>query len=145
MSVWSYSIAPRGLYLNHLDAEQYHPYQDRLRPWLAPARKRWGMHVYRNAAEEPLSAPGGGEGEAVWEAGVSLAAGSVMWRGSCFSSPRATGLTMSTRRSLARAWMPICSPSLTTKSFRYSISVRRPLAMSMSWPHRPPLIGRAAA
>ena len=35
--------------------------------------------------------------------------------GSCFSSPRSTRLTMSTRRSLARAWMPTCAPSRTTK------------------------------
>src|SRR5215204_4457505 len=66
-----------------------------------------------------------------------------MWAGSCLSSPRSTFLTMSTSRSLARAVSPTFSPSRTTKPFRYSISVRRPLAMS--WPIDGRCSGRTAA
>src|SRR5215472_18134966 len=55
-----------------------------------------------------------------------------MCRGSCFSSPRSTLLTMSVRSALARQVMPSFSPSRTIWPLMNSISVRRPFAIS--WP-----------
>ena len=66
-----------------------------------------------------------------------------MWRGSCFRSPRSTRLTMSTRRSLARAAMPTCSPFAHDKAVE-ELDLGAP-AFGHVLAHRGPLIGRAAA
>ena len=65
---------------------------------------------------------------------------SVMCRGSCFSSPRSTFLTMSVSTALARQVMPSFSPSRTIWPLMNSISVRRPFCHVLA--HRRALPGR---
>jgi hypothetical protein len=61
---------------------------------------------------------------------VQFSLRSMMRRGSGFNSPFSTRFTMSVSAALATVGNPTSSPFRTTKPFRNSISVRRPLTIS---------------
>jgi hypothetical protein len=64
-----------------------------------------------------------------------------MWRGSCFSSPRSTFLTMSTSRSLARLNADLFAFAHDKAVQKFDLGAP---ALGHVLAHRRPLIGRAA-